>query len=88
MFVAPAMDLDMYRHPSTQQNMNTLLGYGNHIIEPKSGFLASGLEGKGRMEEPEEIVRQLDAFFEDNDNAFEDTCLRLCRKRIPLATIS
>lgn len=68
-FVAPAMDLDMYRHPSTQQNMNTLLGYGNHIIEPKSGFLASGLEGKGRMEEPEEIVRQLDAFFEDNDNA-------------------
>ena len=84
-FVAPAMDLDMYRHPSTQQNMNTLLGYGNHIIEPKSGFLASGLEGKGRMEEPEEIVRQLDAFFEDNDNAFEDTChTPACKEELPL----
>jgi phosphopantothenoylcysteine decarboxylase/phosphopantothenate--cysteine ligase len=59
-FIAPAMDLDMYAHPSTQQNLKTLQGYGNHIIEPQSGFLASGLEGKGRMEEPERIVEFLD----------------------------
>ena len=48
-FIAPAMDLDMYRHPSTQSNLQQLLRYGNHIIEPESGFLASGLEGKGRV---------------------------------------
>jgi phosphopantothenoylcysteine decarboxylase/phosphopantothenate--cysteine ligase len=63
-FVAPAMDLDMYAHPSTQKNLETLKKYGNHIIEPQSGFLASGLEGKGRMEEPENIVKALDSFFE------------------------
>ena len=63
-FVAPAMDLDMYAHPCTQKNLETLKQYGNHIIEPKSGFLASGLEGKGRMEEPENIVKALDSFFE------------------------
>ena len=62
-FVAPAMDLDMYAHPSTQQNLRTLQSYGNHIIEPGTGFLASKLEGKGRMEEPENIVAQLEAFF-------------------------
>lgn len=65
-FIAPAMDLDMYRHPSTQANMKTLLSYGNHIIEPESGFLASGLEGKGRMEEPEVIADRLDQFFSEN----------------------
>ena len=65
-FIAPAMDLDMYRHPSTQANMKTLLSYGNHIIEPESGFLASGLEGKGRMEEPEVIADRLDHFFSEN----------------------
>lgn len=65
-FIAPAMDLDMYRHPSTQANMKTLLSYGNHIIEPESGFLASGLEGKGRMEEPEVIADRLDRFFSEN----------------------
>lgn len=65
-FIAPAMDLDMYRHPSTQANMKTLLSYGNHIIEPESGFLASGLEGKGRMEEPEVIAGRLDQFFSEN----------------------
>ncbi|WP_295422634.1 bifunctional phosphopantothenoylcysteine decarboxylase/phosphopantothenate--cysteine ligase CoaBC [uncultured Prevotella sp.] len=65
-FIAPAMDLDMYRHPSTQANMKTLLSYGNHIIEPESGFLASGLEGKGRMEEPEVIADHLDQFFSEN----------------------
>ena len=62
-FIAPAMDLDMFQHPSTQANLQQLKSYGNHIIEPTSGFLASGLEGKGRMEEPEKIVEQLDIFF-------------------------
>ena len=66
-FIAPAMDLDMYAHPTTQQNMERLKGFGNHIIEPQSGFLASGLEGKGRMEEPEKIVDCLDLFFEKKD---------------------
>ena len=67
-FIAPAMDLDMYAHPTTQQNLDTLRSFGNHVIEPQSGFLASGLEGKGRMEEPEQIVETLDAFFsEDGD---------------------
>ncbi len=59
-FVAPAMDLDMYAHPSTQHNLETLRSFGNIIIEPGTGFLASTLEGKGRMEEPENIVRALD----------------------------
>ena len=62
-FIAPAMDLDMYKHPSTQKNIKTLRSFGNHIIEPGSGFLASGLEGKGRMEEPENIVKALADFF-------------------------
>ena len=62
-FIAPAMDLDMYKHPSTQKNIETLRSFGNYIIEPGSGFLASGLEGKGRMEEPENIVKALDKFF-------------------------
>ena len=66
-FIAPAMDLDMYQHPSTQQNMERLKGFGNHIIESASGFLASGLEGKGRMEEPETIVDYLDMYFEPKD---------------------
>lgn len=75
-FIAPAMDLDMYRHPSTQANMAVLRGYGNHIIEPQSGFLASGLEGKGRMEEPEAIADVLDSFFDlqEQENANEVTC--------------
>lgn len=66
-FVAPAMDLDMYAHPTTQENLKKLCSMGNHIIEPQSGFLASGLEGKGRMEEPERIVAYLDDFFEKKD---------------------
>lgn len=66
-FIAPAMDLDMYQHPTTQQNMERLKSFGNQIIEPASGFLASGLEGKGRMEEPERIVAYLDMFFEKKD---------------------
>lgn len=63
-FIAPAMDLDMYRHPSTQANLRTLASYGNHIVEPASGFLASGLEGKGRMEEPAVIAQRLSDFFD------------------------
>lgn len=59
-FIAPAMDLDMYQHPTTQENLQKLQSFGNQIIEPQSGFLASGLEGKGRMEEPEKIVTYLD----------------------------
>jgi len=54
--VAPAMDMDMYQHPSTQQNLEILKGYGNMIVEPGKGELASGLEGPGRMEEPAEII--------------------------------
>lgn len=68
-FIAPAMDLDMYAHPTTQQNMERLRAFGNQIIEPQSGFLASGLEGKGRMEEPEKIVAYLDDYFETKDLA-------------------
>ena len=64
-FIAPAMDLDMYAHPSTQRNLETLKSYGNHIIEPGTGFLASHLEGKGRMEEPENIINILNDFFNE-----------------------
>ena len=53
---APAMDLDMYRHPATQSNVSKLQSYGNILIEPDSGELASGLHGKGRMQEPEAIL--------------------------------
>ncbi len=67
-FVAPAMDLDMYAHPSTQANIDRLRQVGNIIIEPQAGFLASGLEGKGRMEEPENIVATLEKYFEGEDN--------------------
>jgi phosphopantothenoylcysteine decarboxylase / phosphopantothenate---cysteine ligase len=62
-FVAPAMDLDMFAHPAMQRNLETLRSIGNQIIEPASGELASGLEGKGRMEEPENIVRYLENYF-------------------------
>lgn len=65
-FVAPAMDFDMYRHPTTRRNLDLLRSYGNHIIEPAEGALASGLEGKGRMEEPEKIADILDRFFDES----------------------
>lgn len=65
-FIAPAMDLDMYQHPSTQANIDTLKGYGNRFVEPTSGFLASGLEGKGRMQEPDLIVEEMERFFADS----------------------
>lgn len=71
-FVAPAMDLDMYAHPSTQHNLEILQSYGNHIIEPGTGFLASKLEGKGRMEEPENIVEFLEAYFEPEEKKPSD----------------
>ncbi|ATV29429.1 bifunctional phosphopantothenoylcysteine decarboxylase/phosphopantothenate--cysteine ligase CoaBC [Prevotella intermedia] len=71
-FIAPAMDLDMYKHTSTQENIDTLKRRGNHIIEAGSGFLASGLEGKGRMEEPEAIVAFLDQYFDNNTVATQD----------------
>lgn len=61
--VAPAMDLDMYKHPATQRNLKVLQAFGNIIIEPESGELASGLVGKGRMEEPEKIVAFITAYF-------------------------
>ena len=62
-FIAPAMDLDMYAHPATRHNIEVLKEYGNHIIEAASGELASHLNGKGRMEEPENIVKALKDFF-------------------------
>lgn len=68
-FVAPAMDLDMFQHPATQRNIDTLRTYGNHIIEPAEGELASHLVGKGRMEEPENIAEVLNAFFQKENTA-------------------
>lgn len=62
-FIAPAMDLDMFAHPVTQRNIEYLRSIGNYIIDPAAGFLASKLEGKGRMEEPDEIVKHLEHFF-------------------------
>ncbi len=62
-FFAPAMDVDMYRHPSTEQNLNTLIHFGNHIIEAEYGELASGLIGEGRLAEPEKITADLIAHF-------------------------
>ena len=64
-FFAPAMDLDMFRHPSVQTNINTLLGYGNLLISPQEGELASGLSGAGRMEEPDQIIQILSDYFAD-----------------------
>ncbi len=61
--LAPAMDLDMYQHPSTIRNIQILQSYGNQIIEPGTGELASGLYGKGRMEEPEIILEKVQSFF-------------------------
>ena len=76
-FVAPAMDLDMYAHPSTQKNLQTLKNYGNIIIEPQSGFLASGLEGKGRMEEAKVIAECLSDFFDKQEKGqYADFSLR------------
>ena len=69
--VAPAMDLDMYAHTATQRNMDVLRGDGVHIIEPGSGFLASGLEGKGRMAEPADIVKAVEAILSEKKKSLE-----------------
>ena len=82
-FIAPAMDLDMYQHPTTQENIKKLLSYGNQMIEPQSGFLASGLEGKGRMEEPERIVEKLSEFFDAQPSTLN---AQLKEKRILITT--
>ena len=62
-FVAPSMDMDMLNHPATIINIETLKAFGNSILEPASGELASGLSGKGRMAEPDEIVKEILNFF-------------------------
>ena len=80
-FIAPAMDLDMYAHPTTQQNMERLRSFGNHIIEPQSGFLASGLEGKGRMEEPEKIAEYLEDYFSTLNSQLSAPALLACNQR-------
>ncbi len=67
-FIAPAMDLDMYAHAANKKNIELLKSYGNSFIEPESGELASGLSGKGRMAEPETIVEFLKGFFKTNQD--------------------
>jgi phosphopantothenoylcysteine decarboxylase/phosphopantothenate--cysteine ligase len=62
-FIAPSMDADMLKHQATMKNIETLRSYGNYILEPETGELASGLSGKGRMVEPEEIVREIEKYF-------------------------
>lgn len=62
-WLAPAMDLDMMAHPTTRHNLDLLRSYGNRVIEPETGYLASGLTGKGRMEEPEVIARLINEYF-------------------------
>lgn len=76
-FIAPAMDLDMFAHPSTQQNLETLRSYGNHIIEPTAGELASHLIGKGRMEEPENIIRYLENYFASKEGDLQGKTLMI-----------
>ena len=73
--LAPDMDLDMYAHPATQANLQILRSSGNVIIEPTSGFLASHLEGKGRMEEPENIVNRITEFFRQHQTLSGKTIL-------------
>src|SRR6185369_3896953 len=65
-YIAPAMDLDMWTHPATQQNIQRLISFGNRIISPVAGELASGLTGEGRMKEPENIFSMLQENFSDN----------------------
>ncbi len=74
-FIAPAMDLDMFAHPATQKNIEVLKSFGNLIIDPGEGELASGLEGKGRMEEPENIVEQLVDWFNRKKKLLNKTFL-------------
>lgn len=74
-FIAPGMDLDMWTHPSTQGNIQKLLSFGNKLIEPESGELASGLVGKGRMAEPENLVKVLIDFFRKEQSLAGKTVL-------------
>ncbi len=80
--LAPAMDFDMYKHPSTARNLEILKSYGNLIIEPATGELASGLHGKGRMEEPEIIVKKVIDFFKDSDRIKKNDSGKLVGKKI------
>lgn len=74
-FVAPAMDLDMFAHPATQKNIEVLRSYGNHIIEPGEGELASHLVGKGRMEEPDNIIQILEDHFQAQNDLYKKKVL-------------
>lgn len=74
-FIAPAMDLDMFAHPSTQKNLEVLKNFGNIIIDPGTGQLASGLEGKGRMEEPENILETVAGYFDRKKKLLNKTFL-------------
>ncbi len=67
--LAPAMDLDMFSHPAFQKNLMVLKSIGNLVIEPGSGELASGLIGKGRMEEPDRILGIVEKFFKEKKNS-------------------
>lgn len=69
--ISPAMDLDMWKHPSTKRNLTTLSSFGNHIISPESGELASGLSGEGRLPEPENIVKYVERFFISSSSYFQ-----------------
>lgn len=84
-FVAPAMDLDMYAHPATQENLRCLVSRGVHVIDSESGYLASGLEGKGRMAEPSSIVEYLDKHLSD-DKSDATTVEKTLRGRKVLVT--
>ena len=66
-FLAPAMDVDMFAHPTVTQNLNRLRSFGNHVFNSPSGELASGLSGPGRMLEPEDIVAALERFFRNDE---------------------
>lgn len=68
-WVVPAMDMDMFSHPATQKNLSTLKSLGVKILEPETGPLASGLTGKGRMEEPENILKEVEEHFKKKSPA-------------------
>ncbi len=74
-FIVPAMDMDMYNHPSTQRNLEIIKGYGNILIEPQTGELASGLSGPGRMEEPVNILNNIIDFFNSKKDLKGKRCL-------------
>ncbi|MBN1598819.1 MAG: bifunctional phosphopantothenoylcysteine decarboxylase/phosphopantothenate--cysteine ligase CoaBC [Bacteroidales bacterium] len=81
-FIAPAMDLDMFRHKTTTTNISILSERGNIIIEPSTGNLASGLEGKGRMEDPEKIIQTLNQYFKSSGNEKKKPVNKIAGKKI------